>query len=137
MVGEAGGVGVVLLDPQRGPVLEQAVEDVRCLVSGSGDDLRVEGAELVGQMAVEADPGLLAVAGVGDGGGLAEAARLEELAIGGGARAVTPEPGEREPALRLDQAGGGEGVGVLANVLVDGTGELPSRDPAAGLRHAA
>ena len=53
--------------------------------------LRVEGAELVGEVAVEADAGLAAVAGVDLGRGRAVATGLEELPVGGGHAAAAPE----------------------------------------------
>jgi hypothetical protein len=64
VVGEAGRVGGVLADPQAALVLEEPVEDVQRLVRGRGDDLGVEGAKLVGEVAVELDARFDAVAGV-------------------------------------------------------------------------
>ncbi len=136
VVGEAARVGVVLLDPQRGPVPQETVEHVRRLVRRGGDHLGMEGAELVGDVAVEADARLLAVPGVGGGGRPAQAAGLEELAVGRRSRAVAPQPGQRRLTLRLDQARGRERVRVLADVPVDDPGELPDGDPPARLGHA-
>jgi hypothetical protein len=48
---------------------------------GRGDDLAVEGAELVGEVAVEADAGLAAVAEVDLRGGETVAPSLEELPV--------------------------------------------------------
>ena len=79
--GEAAGIGRVLLDPEAALVQEEAVEDVRRLVRRSGDDLAVEGAELIGEMAVEADAGLAAISGVDRRRGETMAAGLEELPV--------------------------------------------------------
>jgi hypothetical protein len=49
--------------------------------TASGDDLAVEGAELIGKMAVEADAGLAAISGVDLRRGETVAAGLEELPV--------------------------------------------------------
>ena len=43
MIGEAGGIGVMLLDPQLGLVIEQAIEHMRRIANGGVDDLGMEG----------------------------------------------------------------------------------------------
>ena len=54
----------MLGDAQPAAVLEQPVQHVRRLGRGRRDDLGVEGAELVGDVGVERDARLVAVAGV-------------------------------------------------------------------------
>jgi hypothetical protein len=89
-LGEAAGVGGMLLDCQAGLVKQETVQDVRRLMRRGGDHLGVEGTELVREMAVEADAGLVAVAGVELGAGRTMAAGLEELAVGRRHSASTP-----------------------------------------------
>ena len=64
LVGGAARVRVVLGDAQPGAVLEQPSQHVRRLGRGRRDDFGVEGAELVGDVGVERDAGLVAVPGV-------------------------------------------------------------------------
>ena len=64
LVGGAPGVGEVLDDAQSRAVLEQPVQHMRRLGGGGGNDLGVERPELVGDVGVERDPGLVAVPGV-------------------------------------------------------------------------
>ena len=60
VVGEAGRVGVVLLDAQVGLVVEQAVEHVGGVADRRVDDLGVERRVLVGDVRVELHAGLAA-----------------------------------------------------------------------------
>ena len=62
MIGDAARVGVVLLDPQSGVVIEQPVENMRRLACRCRDHLRVERAELIGDVGIERDAGLVAMA---------------------------------------------------------------------------
>ena len=124
LVGGAAGVGVMLGDAQPGAVMEQPVEHVRRLGRGRRDDLGVERAELVGDVGVERDAGLVAVPGVDVAERLAPAARAEELPVRAGGAAVAPDPGERQRAMRLDQPREGRGVALLADVPVVRPGEL-------------
>jgi len=53
VIGEASGVGVMLLDPQIGLMVEQAIENM-CRITGiRGDDLGIEGRVLIGDVGVE------------------------------------------------------------------------------------
>jgi hypothetical protein len=80
----------VLLGREAGLVVEQAVEDVRCLAGSRHDDLGVERPVLVGDMGVERDVRLVAVTRVHVGERLAAAAREEVLAVRVGSGAVAP-----------------------------------------------
>ena len=83
VIGEAGRVGVVLLDPQVGLVVQQAVEHIGGIADA---DIHHAGAErrvLVGDMGVEQPSRLTAVLRVDVSGALAPAASPETLAIGG------------------------------------------------------
>ena len=46
-------IGVMLLDPKAALVVQQAVEDMRCLARGRGNNLSMIRAELIGDMGVE------------------------------------------------------------------------------------
>ena len=105
LVGGASGVGEVLDDAQPRAVLEQPVQHVRRLGRGRRDDLGVERSELVRDMGVERDPGLVAVPGIDVAQRLAAAARAEELPVRAGGGAVAPDPGQRQCPVSLDQAG--------------------------------
>ena len=59
VIGEAGRIGVVLLDPQVGLVIEQAIENMRRIANGCVDDFGMEGRVLVGDVSVEVTPGSL------------------------------------------------------------------------------
>ncbi len=83
VIGEAGRVGVVLLDPQVGLVVQQAVEHIGGIADA---DIRHAGAErrvLVGDMGIEQPSRLATVLRVDVPGALAPATRAEALAIGG------------------------------------------------------
>ncbi len=83
VIGEASRVGVVLLDPQVGLVVQQAVEHIGGVAHA---DIHHAGAErrvLVGDMGVKQPPRLAAVLRIDVPGTLAPAASPEALAIGG------------------------------------------------------
>ena len=135
LVGGAARVRVVLGDAQPRAMLEQPVQHMRRLGRGRCDDFGVEGAELVGDVGVERDAGLVAVSGVDVAQRLAPAARPEELPIRAGGAAIAPSPGERQRTMRLDQPREGQGVAFLAHVPVVRPGELAQAGTPAGLRH--
>jgi hypothetical protein len=58
----ATSVGVVLLNCQSRIVIEKPVEDVRRLARGCRDHLGIERPELVGDVGIERDAGLVAMA---------------------------------------------------------------------------
>ncbi len=60
MIREAACVGIVLLDPLTGFVLQEAVEDVGRFVRGRRDDLRGEGRVLIGDVAIGGQSGPVA-----------------------------------------------------------------------------
>ena len=90
MIDKAARVGVVLLDRETALVLEEAIEDMRRLVGGGGDDLGVERAELVGDGGVEGDTRIGPMARVDAVHRRALAAGREVLTVGGGGRPRSP-----------------------------------------------
>jgi hypothetical protein len=82
VIGEPGGVGVVLFDPQLGLVVEQAVEHVGCVADGRADDLGVKRGVLIGDVCVEKDAGIITVLGVAVSAGFAMTAGAKALAVG-------------------------------------------------------
>jgi hypothetical protein len=64
LVGEPGGVGVVLFDAQLGFVIQKAIEHMGRVADIGVDHLGVERRVLIGQMGIEQDAGLAAVFGV-------------------------------------------------------------------------
>ena len=81
VIGETGRVGVVLLDPQVGLVVQQAVEHVGRVAHADVHDLGVERRVLVGDMGVERPPWAAAVFRIDVAGALGLAARAEVLAV--------------------------------------------------------
>ena len=81
VIGEASGVGVVLLDPQIGLMVEQAIENMRGITGIRGDHLGIEGRVLVGDVGVEEHTRLIAVAEIDLPGLLSASAGAETLAI--------------------------------------------------------
>ena len=73
VVGEAGRVGVVLLNPEIRLVIEQTIKNVRCVSHRGVDDLGMKGCVLVGNVSIEGDAGIVAVFQVYLTGGLAAA----------------------------------------------------------------
>ena len=90
MVRGAAGVGVMRPDPQSGAMMHQPVQHIGRLVAGRRHDAHAVGPVLVGNMGVEAQAGIVAVAGVHLAGGVAALGRAEELPVGGRGGAVTP-----------------------------------------------
>jgi hypothetical protein len=81
MVGEAGGVGVMLLDAEVGLVVEQTIEHVRGVTDRGVDDLGMERGILVGDMRVEGRARIVSVPGVHLAPGFTDAAGSEPLAV--------------------------------------------------------
>ena len=71
----AAGVGVMRADPQRGAVVHQPIQHVRRFVAGRRHDAHAVGAVLVGDVGVEAEAGIVAVARVDLAGGVAALGR--------------------------------------------------------------
>lgn len=61
VVGETARIGVVLLDPQIGLMVEQAVENMCCVAGIRGDDLGIERRVLVGDVGIEEHSRLIAI----------------------------------------------------------------------------
>ena len=83
MIGEAGGVGVMLLDPQIGLMVEQAVENMRRISGIRGDHLGIEGRVLVGDVGVEEHARFVPIAQVHLPGLFSAPTGAEALSIGG------------------------------------------------------
>ena len=81
VVSRAARIGVMLLDPKAALMVQQAIEDMRRLARGRGDDLGMIRAELIGDMGVERHARLIAMASVHIRDRLAMAAGLKILAI--------------------------------------------------------
>ncbi len=81
VVREPCRVGVVLLDPQVGFVIQQAVEHVGRVAHADVHDLGVERRVLVGDMGVERPPWAAAVFRIDVAGALGLAAGAEVLAV--------------------------------------------------------
>ena len=81
VIGEARRVGVMLLDPQVGFVVQQAVEHVGRVAHADVDDLGVERRVLVGDVGVERPPWAAPVFRVDVAGALGLAAGAEVLAV--------------------------------------------------------
>lgn len=81
VVGGAARIGVMLLDPKAALVVQQAIEDIRRLARGRGDDLGVIRAERIGNMGVERHARLVAVVSVHICERLAMAAGLKILTV--------------------------------------------------------
>jgi len=105
VIGEAGGIGVVLLDPQLGLVIEQAIEHMRRIAHGGVNDLGMEGCVLIGDMSVEGDTGVIPIFRVHLAGRFAAAARAVALTIGRGRGSFAPMRSERNAVLMVDDFG--------------------------------
>ena len=81
VIGEAGSVGVVLLDPQIGLMVKQAVENVRGVSGIRGDHLRIEGRVLVGDVGVKEHAQLIAITEIDLPGLLTTPAGAETLSV--------------------------------------------------------
>src|SRR5208337_4274060 len=64
VVGRPTRIGVMLLDPKAALVVQQAIEDMRRLARGRGNNLGMIRAELIGDMGVERHAWLIAMAGI-------------------------------------------------------------------------
>ena len=95
VLGRAAGVGIVLSDDKGAFMVEEAIQNVRCLACVSRNDLGVERRKPVGDVGVELCAWLRPVVGVVIGASLAVAAGPEELPIGRGSIALAPEGGKR------------------------------------------
>ena len=69
LIGEAGGIRVMLLDPEVGVVTEEAIQHVQRVANGGVDHLRMEWAVLIRHMRVERNRWIAPVLGVDGGGG--------------------------------------------------------------------
>ena len=81
MIGEAGRIGVVLLDSQVGLVVQQTVQDICGVAHRGADDLDVERRVLIGDVRVKLYARFLAILQVDLTGKLASTASFEVLTV--------------------------------------------------------
>ena len=81
VIGEASGIRVVLLDPQVGFMVQQAVEHVGGVSHTDVDDLGAEGRVLVRDVGIEELAGFGSVLWVDVAGALGLASGLEALPV--------------------------------------------------------
>jgi hypothetical protein len=81
VIGEAGSVGVVLLDSQIGLMVEQAIKNMRGIAGIRGDHLRIEGRVLVGDVGVKEHARFISVTEIDLPGLLSASAGTETLAV--------------------------------------------------------
>ena len=81
VIGEASGVGVMLLDPQIGLMVEEAIENMRRITGIRGDYLHIEGCVLVGDVGVKEHVRFIPVAEIDLPGLLSAPAGAETLTI--------------------------------------------------------
>jgi hypothetical protein len=124
VLGRATGIGIVLPDGQGTLMMEQSVQNVGGLASVSRDHLGVEWCKPVGDVGIELYTRLRPVVGIVIGAGLSMAASPEELSVGGGSLAITPESGKWLGVDGIDQAGQSGLVGFIAEVPFGSPKEL-------------
>lgn len=103
MIGRAARVGVMLDDFEFSPVTGQSVEDIGCLMRCGQNHIDVVGCALIGYMGIEAKPMIDAIAGVDVAARCASFCSPEELAIGTGRGAITPDPREWQVMMGIDE----------------------------------
>ena len=92
---------------------------------------------LVGDVRIETQARVLAVARVHVAGGIAALGGAEELPVRGRCGAIAPCGCDREPVMRVDNPGECRRVGLRARIGVGGPDQPSAGDAAAGGRHAA
>ena len=92
---------------------------------------------LVGDVRIETQARVLAVARVHVAGGIAALCGAEELPVRRRCGAVAPGGCNREPAVRVDDSGECCGVGFRTRIGVCGPDQLVAADTLAGSGHAA
>ena len=136
VLGRAAGIGIVLPDDERAFMVEEAIQNVGRLASVSRNDLGVERRKPVRNVGIELYAWFRPVVGVVIGASLAVAASPEELPIGRGSIALTPEGGKRLSVDRIDQAGQSGLVGLIAEVPFSSPEEPSMAEHSGTPRHA-
>ena len=85
---------------------------------GRRHHLDAVGAVLIGEMGIEAEAGVVPVAGVDLAGGIAAFGGTKELSVGRGGCSVTPYRGNRQSVMGVDDAGERRLVGFGADIGV-------------------
>jgi len=116
VIGEPGGVGVMLLDAHVGLVIEETVEHISGIPDADVDHHGAERGILVGEVGVKHPAGIVAILRIDVPRAFRPAAGLEPLTVRGGGCAVAPVGGEGMPELGVDQIGQRGGIGVVADV---------------------
>lgn len=120
MIRRSAGVGVMLDDPEIGAMADEAVEDIGRFMRGGRDHIDVVGPALIGNMGVEAEAMIDAIAGVDVAARCAALRAPEELTIGTGRCAVAPYPREWQAVVRVDEDGERRAVALVADIGVMG-----------------
>src|SRR6266850_5334110 len=115
MIGCAASIRVVFLDLQAGLMIEQSVENVRCLTGCGRNDLGVVGTELIAYVGVEGHAWLVAMTRVDVGEVFSASASSKVLAVGRRSGSGAPELRQRHHSVRIDQPRKGSGISLLAN----------------------
>ena len=105
VIRKAGGIGIVLLDPQLGFVIEETIEHMRRIANGGVDDLGMKGRVLIGDVRVEGDAGIISIFRVHLASRFAAATRAVTLTIRRGSGAFAPVRSERNTVLMVDDFG--------------------------------
>ena len=124
-------------DAQRRAVVHQPVEHVGRLVAGRRHDPRAVRPVLVGNVGVEAEAGIVAIARVDVPGGIAALAGAKELPVRGRGTAIAPDCGDGQGVVRVDDPGERRPVGLGPDMGVGGPDQLVAGDPVARRGHAA
>ena len=110
----------MLVNPQDAAVVQEPIENVWRLVGGRRNYLRMEGAVLIGDMGVKAEPWIDTVAGVDVATGRSSLSAAEELTVRTRRGAMTPNLGEWQDVMSVDQMRQGGRVAIVADIGVLG-----------------
>lgn len=116
VVGEAGGVGVILLDAQVRFMVQQAVQHVGRIANADVDHPGAERRVLVGDVGIKQLARLGAVFWVDVTRALRSAAGAEALAVRRRCGAIAPVLGERMLKLGVDEIGQARRIGLVPDV---------------------
>ncbi len=138
MIGRAGGVGIVLRDPQVGlvGVVVQAVQDVRRFALGGSDDLDPVWPVSSRDVGVEHRAGIDPVFRVHVAPAAGAAAGTKILSVGGGGCAVIPECRQRMFVMRVDDRGARGDVVVVVDVPLRDVDQVMVGQAVRGVGHA-
>lgn len=116
MIGETGRIRVMLLNPQVGLVLKEAIQDEGCVTRGGVDDRCVERRVLIGDMGIELHARLRSVTRIHQAAHVAAPTRAEVLPIGRRRRASAPPGSKGLAELGVHQLRQSRSIGLVANM---------------------